>query len=161
MSSKKLVLLALLTALCAVGGFIKIPSPTGTVALDSLPGFLAAALLGGRGGAAVGFLGHLFSAATVGFPLGLPVHLYVGLQMAVYVSIFGYLYRKGHKVPAVIIAIVLNGAVAPLLLVPIYGPGFFAMMLPALTVGSAVNIILAAVLAQVAVIKKVGRGLDT
>lgn len=92
MSSKKLVLLALLTALCAVGGFIKIPSPTGTVALDSLPGFLAAALLGGRGGAAVGFLGHLFSAATVGFPLGLPVHLYVGLQMAVYVSIFGYLY---------------------------------------------------------------------
>ncbi|NLM53151.1 MAG: ECF transporter S component [Firmicutes bacterium] len=156
MSAKKLIRLALLIALCGVGGFIKIPSPTGTVALDSLPGFLAAALFGGWGGALVGFLGHLFSAATVGFPLGLPVHLYVGVQMAVYVSLFGYLFRKGYKILAVIAAIAANGVIAPLLLVPLYGSGFFLAMLPSLTVGSAVNIILAALLAQSKVLQKAG-----
>ncbi|HHU30524.1 MAG: ECF transporter S component [Bacillota bacterium] len=156
MTAKKLTVLALLVALCAVGGFIKIPSPTGTVALDSLPGFLGAALFGGWGGAVVGFLGHLFSAATVAFPFGIAIHLYVGVQMAVYVSIFGYLYRKGYKIPAVIAGVALNGVVAPLLLVPIYGSGFFLAMLPSLSVGSAVNIVLAAALAQVKVLQRMG-----
>lgn len=159
-STKKLVRLAFFIALCGVGGFIKVPSPTGTVALDSLPGFLAAALFGGWGGAVVGLLGHLFTAATAGFPFGLPIHFYVGVQMAVYVSVFGFLYRKGYKLPSVLVAILLNGVVAPLLLVPIYGAGFFAMVLPSLTVGSAINIVLAAVMAQSAVIKKVGAGIE-
>ncbi|NLZ38327.1 MAG: ECF transporter S component [Firmicutes bacterium] len=160
MSTKKLVRLAFFIALCGVGGFIKIPSPTGTVALDSLPGFVAAALFGGWGGAVVGLLGHLFTAATAGFPFGLPVHFYVGLQMAVYVSVFGFIYRKGYKLVAVLVATLLNGVVAPLLLVPIYGAGFFATVLPSLLVGSAVNIVLAALVAQSAMIKKVGTGLE-
>ena len=156
MSTRKWIHLALFVALCGVGAFINIPSPTGTVALDSLPGFLAAALFGGWGGALVGLLGHLFTAATAGFPLGLPIHLYVGGQMAIYVSLFGFLFRKGYKIPAVIVAIAANGVFAPLLLVPIYGSGFFLAMLPSLTVGSAINIILAALLAQTGVIKKAG-----
>ena len=138
--------------------FIKIPSPTGTVALDSLPGFLAAALFGGWGGALVGLLGHLFTAATAAFPFGLPIHLYVGLQMAVYVSVFGYLYRKGYKLAAVAVGVILNGVVAPLLLTPIRCG--FAMMLPSLTVGSAVNIVLAAIVAQAKVVQNLGAEFD-
>jgi len=90
----------------------------------------------------------------------LPVHFYVGLQMAVYVSVFGFIYRKGYKLVAVLVATLLNGVVAPLLLVPIYGAGFFATVLPSLLVGSAVNIVLAALVAQSAMIKKVGTGLE-
>ncbi|MEW5920747.1 MAG: ECF transporter S component [Bacillota bacterium] len=57
MNVKKLVITALLITMSAVGGFIKIPSPTGTVAFDSLPGYLAAALLGGCGGADIAITG--------------------------------------------------------------------------------------------------------
>ena len=37
---KRMVLMALFMALSVIGAMIKIPSPTGTVALDSAPGFL-------------------------------------------------------------------------------------------------------------------------
>lgn len=50
MQLRKLVVVALLVGMSAVGGFIKIPSPTGTVALDSLPGYLGAVFIGGWGG---------------------------------------------------------------------------------------------------------------
>ncbi|MGI6424678.1 MAG: hypothetical protein ACOX2A_05490 [Tepidanaerobacteraceae bacterium] len=39
-------LMGMFIALSIVGAFIKIPSPTGTVALDSAPGYTAALLLG-------------------------------------------------------------------------------------------------------------------
>lgn len=159
MNTKKLVVTALLIAMSAVGGLIKIPSPTGTVAFDSLPGYLAAALLGGWGGAAVGAFGHMLSAWTVAFPFGLPLHLFVAAQMAVCVTVFGCLFRKEQKVLAVIVAILLNGVVAPAMLIPILGMGFFAAMVVPLSVGSAVNIVLAALLAQSKVVQKAGKGL--
>lgn len=158
METRKLVRMAVLVALCGVGGFIKIPSPTGTVALDSLPGYMAAALLGGWGGAVVGALGHLFSAWTVSFPLGMAIHLYIAAQMALYVSVFGFLYGKGRKIPAAVVAILLNGILAPALLIPLYGTGFFFAMVLPLVVGSAVNIILASVLLQSAAVRRVGSG---
>ena len=80
--------------------------------------------------------------------------------MAVYVSVFGYLYRKGYKLAAVAVGVILNGVVAPLLLTPIYGAGFFAMMLTSLTVGSAVNIVLAAIVAQAKVVQNLGAEFD-
>ena len=156
MSTKMLVRLAVLVALCGVGAFIKIPSPTGTVALDSLPGYMAAVLIGGWGGAVVGMLGHLLSAWTVWFQLGIVIHLYIAVQMAVYVGIFGYLFGKGQKVLAIVVAIVLNGIVAPALMIPLYGTGFFYAMVLPLAVGSAVNIVLAAILVQSAAIRRTG-----
>jgi len=159
MNTRKLVVTALLIAMSAVGGFIKIPSPTGTVAFDSLPGYLAAALLGGWGGAAVGAFGHMLSAWTVAFPLSFPLHLFIAGQMAVCVTVFGYLFRKGQRVLAVIAAVLLNGVVAPAALIPILGTGFFAAMLLPLIVASAINIVLAALLAQSKVVQKAGKGL--
>jgi uncharacterized membrane protein len=156
MDTRKLVRVAVLVALCGVGGFIKIPSPTGTVAFDSLPGYIAAVLLGGWGGAIVGALGHMFSAWTVSFKLGIVIHLYIAAQMALYVSIFGYLFNKGQKVLAIVVAVALNGILAPALLIPIYGIGFFYAMVLPLFVGSVVNIVLASVLVQSAAIRRAG-----
>ncbi len=159
MNVRKLVFTALLIAMSAVGGFIKIPSPTGTVAFDSLPGYLAAALLGGWGGAVVGAFGHLISAWTVSFPLSIALHLLIAVQMAVFVSVFGYLFRKGYRILAVIVGVLLNGIVAPAMLIPFLGTGIFAALLVPLTVGSAINIVLASMLAQSKAIQKAGKGL--
>ncbi len=159
MRLRRFVVVALFVGMSAVGGFIKIPSPTGTVALDALPGYLGAVLLGGWGGALVGFLGHLFSAGTVAFPLGLPIHLLIAVQMAVFVSVFGFLYRKKQRLLAVFAGILLNGIAAPAMLIPIFGAGFFTAMLLPLIVGSAVNILLAAVLSASEPIRKAGKQL--
>lgn len=153
--TQKLVRMAVFVALCGVGAFIKIPSPTGTVALDSLAGYMAAALIGGWGGAVVGALGHMFSAWSVGFTMSLPIHLYIAAQMALFVSVFGYLFRKEQKLLAIITAIILNGVLAPLSLIPIFGVGFAIGMVPFLAVGSAINILMASVLVQSAAMRKV------
>lgn len=142
---KRTVMLSMFIALCFVGAMIKLPSPTGTVALDALPAFLAASLLGPVPGAVTGLLGHLMTAASAGFPLTLPIHLLIGVQMAVIVSIYGFLFKNVNRVLAVIIAILLNGVGAPavLMLLPGFGAAFFAAMVLPLSVGSLINILLA------------------
>ncbi len=151
--NRRLTIMGLLTALCVVGSFIKIPSPTGTVAFDSTPGYLAAFLLGGQEGAIVAAFGHLLSAVTVGFPLSLPIHCVIALQMAAFAFVFAVILQKGKYrstavVVAVILATLLNGIVAPLMLIPFFGYGFFLAMVLPLSVASFLNIIIAAILGQ-------------
>lgn len=142
---KRIVLLSMFIALCFIGAVIKLPSPTGTVAFDSMPAFLAASLLGPVPGAVIGLLGHLMTAASAGFPLTLPIHLLIGIQMAVICWVYGLLFRKVNRYLAVVIAILLNGVASPamLMLLPGFGMGFFAAMVLPLTVGSLINIIVA------------------
>lgn len=142
---KKTVMLSMFIALCFVGAVIKLPSPTGTVALDALPAFLAASLLGPVPGAVTGLMGHLMTAASAGFPLTPPVHLLIGVQMAVIVSIYGFLFKNVNRVIAVIIAVLLNGVGAPavLMLLPGFGAAFFTAMVLPLCVGSLINVLLA------------------
>jgi hypothetical protein len=78
--TKRLVLLSLMAALSAVGAYVIIPSPVGTVALDSAPGYLASLLFGGISGGVVLLLGHLISAVKSGFPLGI-IHLLIAVLM--------------------------------------------------------------------------------
>lgn len=146
--TRQIVLMALFIALSATGAFIKIPSPTGTVALDALPAYLAALLLGGVPGAIVGFLGHMASAATAGFYLTVPIHLLVGLEMAAIMLAFSFIARKVHPVAAIVAGILLNGVGAPATLIPLpgFGTAFFVSMVLPLTVGSAINVILAGML---------------
>jgi uncharacterized membrane protein len=157
METRKMIRVAIFIAMSAVGGFIKIPSPTMTVAFDSLPGYLAAALFGGWQGALVGALGHIFSAWTVSFPLSIPMHVFIAVQMAFFCWTFGFIFNKGHKTVAIVVATLLNGVAAPAMLIPILGKGIFAALLLPLLVGSAVNILLAAVLAQSKAIQKAGK----
>lgn len=142
---RRVARLAIVIALSAVGGFIKIPSPTGTVALDSAPGFFAALAFGPIDGAIVGGVGHLLTAATTGFPMGLPLHLYVAVQQAVWALLFWLVAKKVNLWLGVIVAIICNGVIAPALFIPIGGIGLFTGLLLPLTVGSAVNIIISAI----------------
>ena len=57
--------------------------------MDSCPGYLYASLCGPAAGAAVAFVGHLASALTAGFPLGVPFHLLVAGEMALCASVYG------------------------------------------------------------------------
>ncbi|HHV62617.1 MAG TPA: ECF transporter S component [Firmicutes bacterium] len=139
---------AVFIALSAIGGFIKIPSPTGTVALDSMPGYLGALVCGSPEGAIIAALGHIFSAATVGFPMTLPIHLFVSIQMAAYAAAFGYVAMRLNIVAATVASVILNGIIAPALFIPLpgFGMAFFTGMVLPLVIGSAINVILAAVL---------------
>lgn len=116
---RSLVAVAVFTALSAGGGLIKLPSPVGSVALDSFPGFFSAGFFSPLIGGIVGLLGHLASAATAGFPLG-PTHIAVAILMFFWCAIFGIIIRKINKpialIPASLLAIFLNGVVSPLLL---------------------------------------------
>jgi len=137
--------MAIFVALSAVGALIKIPSPTGTVALDSCPGYFSAIAFGWLEGGIVAAIGHIFTAATTGFPLSVPVHILIAAEMAVFAAAFWWINKKAGIVPAIIAATLLNGIVASFLMVPIGGMGLALGLLVPLLVGSAVNVIIAGV----------------
>ncbi|HSQ33716.1 MAG TPA: ECF transporter S component, partial [Peptostreptococcaceae bacterium] len=90
MKTKKITLVALFIALSFIGSNIKIFS---SIAFDSMPGFLISIMLGPVYGAIVGLLGHLLTAITSGFPMTIPIHLIIGIFMAITIYIFGVSYR--------------------------------------------------------------------
>lgn len=149
--TKSLVLTAMFIAMSVIGAYIKIPNPvTSSIALDALPAYLAALVLGGLPGAAVGLLGHLVSAAIGGFPMSLPIHLLIGSEMAIIMIIFSFVANRINLVAAVIAGIILNGVASPavLILVPGFGlPVFLGALIP-LTAASIINVIVAALVYQ-------------
>lgn len=151
MSNKKIAWIAMLTALSAVGAAIKVPAIIGSVALDSFPALLAAALLGGPAGAAAGGLGHLLSALFGGMPLG-PLHFLVAMEMALLAFLYSHLYRKGRRWLASLLFIAGNSIAAPVPFMFILGEAFYLAIVPSLLLGSTLNAVLAFV-----VIPKIAR----
>ena len=145
--TKALTLSAIFVALSFVGAGIKLPSPTGTVAFDSAPGYMAALFLGPTYGALTSSLGHIFTSMSAGFPLSPPIHLLIAVEMAFFALVFAIAAKKSLTL-AVITTTLLNGVLAPasLLLFPGFGKGFFAAMVFPLTVASALNLSLAALI---------------
>ncbi|MDF2788992.1 MAG: transporter component [Neobacillus sp.] len=144
MKSSMLSLLALFSALSAVGAAIKIPAIIGSVAFDVFPALLAAALLGSGAGAIVGALGHLLSALIAGFPLG-PMHVLIAIEMALLVFIFGVLYKKNKKGTASILFILANAFAAPLPFIVIMNKAFYIALVPSLLIASIINTVIALV----------------
>jgi uncharacterized membrane protein len=144
--------MAIFVALSAVGALIKIPSPTGTVALDSCPGYFSAVSFGWLEGGIVAAVGHVLTAATTGFPLGVPIHILIAAEMAAFAAAFWWVNSRVGIAPAVIVATFLNGVVASFIMVPIGGMGLAVALLAPLTVASAINVIIAA--AAHAVVKR-------
>jgi len=140
-STRRLARMALLVALCAVGSFIKIPAITGTPALDAAPGYFAALAFGAGEGALVAGIGHLLSALTVGFPLG-AIHLFIAVGMAGCAAAVAGLFRIAGPWAGFAGGVLLNGFAFPALfiVIPGFGPGFFAAMLTPLFVASAINV---------------------
>jgi len=142
--TKKLNLISMFIALSFIGSYIKIPSPLGSIALDSMAGYLAGLTFGGAAGGAIGFLGHILTSANAGFPLSLPVHLIVAAMMFISVYFYGLTYKKINIFLAAIIGILLNGVISPLalLLFPQFGWPFFIGITPFLLLASGLNVIL-------------------
>ncbi len=130
----------LLTALSAVGALVKIPSPVGSIALDSAAGYFAA-LIALKEGAIVAALGHIFSAYSAGFPLG-ALHAIVAAYMAFCAATFGLIARWSLTL-AVPVAVFLNGVAGAFIVLPIGGMPFVLAVMPFLTAASAANVIVA------------------
>lgn len=148
MKTKKLILTSLFIALSIIGANIKL---MGTVAMDSMPGFLATLILGPIYGAIIGALGHFATALLSGFPLSLPVHIIISVDMALTMFVVGVLFKgllvRGKWVAmlsSAIAGILLNGPVSILMLwpilVPVMGKAALIAMTPLLTIAAALNL---------------------
>lgn len=147
-SAKRIAIMAIFIALSAVGAMIKIPSPIGSIGLDSAPGYFSALAFGSLEGAIIIAVGHLLSAAVVGFPLSIPIHLGIALCMAAWAVVFRAIGKQGNMVmvaAAVIVASLLNSVVTGLLLIPVGGQVLYVANIVPLLVASAVNTIIAAI----------------
>jgi len=142
---KRLAIMAIFIALSAVGALIKIPSPVGTIGLDSAAGFFSALAFGGVAGAIVIAFGHMLTAAVVGFPMTIPIHLYIALQMALWAVTYRWVNERLGLIPAVIVGIILNGVVSAFAMLPFMGMGGVMGLMPFLVVGAALNVIISAV----------------
>lgn len=142
---RRIALMAIFIALSYVGALIKIPSPVGTIGLDSAPGFFSALAFGGIEGMIVIAFGHLLTAAVVGFPLTIPIHLFIALQMALWALSYRWVNGKFGLIPAAVIAIILNGVVSSLTMLPMGGMGAVLGVMPFLIIGSIINVVISAV----------------
>ena len=146
MKTKKLVVLALFIALSFIGANIKI---AGSIAFDSTAGFLGTLIMGPLYGAVIGAIGHLLTAAVSGFPLSLPIHIIVMVDMALTMFLFGIVYKifsRSKEIMAIILSgvvgILINGPLSVFMLIPIMGKAVLAM-LPLLILAAALNILIA------------------
>ena len=145
LSVKRIAIMAVFIALSAVGALIKIPSPVGTIGLDSAPGFFSAIAFGGVEGAVIIAMGHMLTAAVAGFPLTLPIHIFIAFQMALWALAFRWVTKKLGLIAAVIAGTVLNGVVSSFTMMFLGGFAAVIGVMPFLVIGSAINVIIAAV----------------
>ncbi|MCG3087007.1 ECF transporter S component [Sporosarcina cyprini] len=138
MQLKRLTLTAIFAALCAIGGFIKIPSGIGSLALDTVPALLAAAFLPPVFTGLASSIGHLSSAMYAGFPLG-PFHLLIAIEMFVILFVFARLHKSGRHVWKWLFFIVANGLLAPLPFYFLVSPAFFIGAVPAIFLATVLN----------------------
>lgn len=145
MKLRKLILTALFISLSFIGANIKI---VGSIAFDSMPGFLGALILGPVYGAIIGALGHFLTALTSGFYMSLPVHIIIMIGMAITMYAFGWFYKilKSKSLVAIsissLIAVLINGPITILMIIPIMGKGILAM-LPILSLVAFLNVLIA------------------
>ncbi|CAH2212004.1 ECF transporter S component [Tepidibacter aestuarii] len=141
---KKLVKISMLIALSFIGSLIKIPGTS--IAFDSMPAYFAALSISPLAGGIVGVLGHAITAYLSGFPLTIVIHSIIGVQMFLFVFIFGYVYKFTQIIVPIIFGVLLNGVVAPLILIPVIGFKMSVGFIIPLSIVSFANIYLAYIL---------------
>ncbi len=146
--SAYIALIAIGAIVSGLGGLVKLPSPVGSVALDSAPGFFIAAYAAPIAGGLVGMLGHLLSAASAGFPAG-HLHPLIAAGMFVACSMYGVVARKVNKEwavwPAGVIGVGLNNAIPFVAVALDMMPrdAAFGLVVPFLLFASSANVVLA------------------
>ncbi len=141
MKTKTLSMIGILIALSFVGSLLKIPSPLGTIGFDSAAGFFAVLYLGYWEGAFVTAVGYTLIAASGSFPLG-PLTAIVALEMAG-VSMAFRCFHSINPILGIAIGTILNGVIAPLIVLPVGGWGLYTGLLAPLSVASMINLIVA------------------
>ncbi|MFB5661786.1 ECF transporter S component [Alteribacillus sp. HJP-4] len=144
-ASKQTALFAIFSALSVVGASIKIPAGLTSLALDSAPALVAAALINPFFGAGIAFAGHLLSALLGGFPLG-PFHLIISIEMFLLILLFGSVYQKGAIFPSCFLFWTGNTFLAPLPFIWLISPAFYSAAVPGLLIASSINIVIAVLL---------------
>lgn len=145
LSVKRVAYLAVFIALSAVGAMIKIPSPAGTIGLDAAPGYFCSLAFGYIEGICVIFAGHLLTAGLVGFPLGIPLHFFIALQLALWAVAFRWISRRFGMIAGSVAAVMLNGGVSAFTMALVGGIGAALGTMPFLVAGSLANVGIAVV----------------
>lgn len=135
--------IVIFSALSGIGAMIPIPSPVGSIALDSFPGYFMAIWRGLLSGALVGALGHFLSAFRAGFPLGY-IHMAVILLMALVGAVIAKLKNKIGVIGGLAGGVAINTAGA-VLAVPVYGWGIIQILTPILFLASVLNAAIAGI----------------
>lgn len=118
---KRISRMAILIALSGVGAFVKIPTPTGDMGIDSAPGYFAGMVKkwDWKEAQIIGLFARLLAAWVVGFPLGLPVQIMWGIFLGGSMGVVVRVPRlKWGLIPGFIAGEIWNGAVFPLLILP-------------------------------------------
>jgi riboflavin transporter len=139
-SRKQFAATIVLISLSVIGSLLKLPTSLGSIALDSAPALVAAAILGGSIGALVAAFGHFISAFFAGFPLG-AFHLLVAVEMATLVYGFAWLYQHKWKKVAFFFFFAGNAFLAPLPFALWMGKAFVLAIIPSLAIATLANII--------------------
>lgn len=143
-----IVLTALISALCVIGGFIKVPGFITTSALDTAPAFISVAFLPPLFSGFAALIGHFATSLTSGFPLG-PFHILIAVEMFIIVYVFNILHQKGYKIMKWIFLIVANGVLSPLPFYFIMSPAFYSAAVVSLTIATVINALVAFILIPV------------
>jgi riboflavin transporter len=147
-SRKQFAATIVLISLSVIGSLLKLPTSLGSIALDSAPALVAAAILGGNIGALVAAFGHFISAFFAGFPLG-AFHLLVAVEMAALVYGFAWLYQHKWKKVAFFFFFVGNAFLAPLPFALWMGKAFVLAIIPSLAIATLANIIVSSLVIPV------------
>lgn len=135
---------AVFSALSGLGALIPIPSPVGSIALDSFPGYFMALWRGALGGALVGAIGHLLSSFRAGFPLG-PLHIAIALLMAAVGVVTALLKRRFNFIVGLIGGVSVNVA-GSVLVAPVLGWAMVPVIAAFLLVASVINAVIAGII---------------
>lgn len=126
------------------GSMVRLPLPTGPVALETFPGYFAALAFGWADGALIAGISHLVVAVTTGFPLGIWLHLLAALQMAIWAACFWYISKRTGLLMAIVTITFLHALVSVVYTLPIWNMVMFSGLLLPLAIAAAVNLFLAA-----------------
>src|SRR5699024_3871927 len=143
MTAKRISYLALFIALSVIGGLITLPSPVGSIELDSFPALIAAVWIDKNSGAIVCKVGHLLSVLLCIFVIVL-VMLFNDCMIIVW--FYCNVYKSLNQNIPNTFFIITNGFIMPLPFIFIMGFPFFLGILPSLVIATVLNLIIAALL---------------
>ena len=152
--------MAVLIALSVVGAFVKIPTPVGSPALDSVPAYFATMMKkwDWKEAAVIAVLARLLAAATEGFPLGIFAQIALAIGNASWVAVVVRVTRLRFGYIAAIVvteiwAVILILAGPPLFMI-VFGIPYEAAFalgltsLPALLVAAGIAVVIGAAAAR-------------